>query len=580
MWRQKIYCFLFLLFSHQAYCQVDSILALQGNEARLKGFIDWASNNIFWEDTPHTGWDKKLVILNEAYEKFNKTGDQKLIREAWFYIELWKIGGAIRPFKPGEASEQMLQAAEKAHELNWYYTEAECRMIASTIYFDGAKYGPSFQQAYKAEDIFQKLGLHEYPEACSYIAEIASRYHYFGEYETAIHLFRQAISVPEPWVSMPKLSSILNTLALCYQNLEKYDSAIYFFQCGYDYAVKTNDTVWAKLIKGNSGRVYFLTGQYDEALSRYLPGFDTSAAAGARQGAAIAGSMIGLLYARKGDITEAEKFSDFTKRYYDELNSRSKAIAWERLSEISRLKNDYKTAYNYLDSSFYWHNLVTKERDASIIKRTRQMVDIENYATQVKLLESERSVQLLIRNSVIGMSIMISIIAILLINRMRTKRNMAIKAAALEKRMMTEELEHSKKELNSFTNLLKEKNEMIETFKNSIEKIKSSDAATDRNTIIGQLTQASILTEEDWKQFRILFDKAYPGFFIRLKEEMPELTAADTRMMTLIKLQLSQKEMAAMLGIGYDAIRKARQRLRDKINLEKDGSLEAIVKMI
>ena len=61
---------------------------------------------------------------------------------------------------------------------------------------------------------------------------------------------------------------------------------------------------------------------------------------------------------------------------------------------------------------------------------------------------------------------------------------------------------------------------------------------------------------------------------------MPDLSPADTRLIALTKLQLSQKEMAAMLGVGYDAIRKARQRLRQKISLPEEGSLDDVVEMI
>ena len=77
-----------------------------------------------------------------------------------------------------------------------------------------------------------------------------------------------------------------------------------------------------------------------------------------------------------------------------------------------------------------------------------------------------------------------------------------------------------------------------------------------------------------------MFDQVHPGFFIRLKEKLNDLTPAETRLLALTKLQLAPKEMAAMLGISYDAIKKSRQRLRKKINLPEEGSLDELVDMI
>ena len=48
-------------------------------------------------------------------------------------------------------------------------------------------------------------------------------------------------------------------------------------------------------------------------------------------------------------------------------------------------------------------------------------------------------------------------------------------------------------------------------------------------------------------------------------------------MLSLTRLKLSTKEMASMLGVSADTIKKTRQRLRKKIDLAEDQSLEDIV---
>jgi len=47
-------------------------------------------------------------------------------------------------------------------------------------------------------------------------------------------------------------------------------------------------------------------------------------------------------------------------------------------------------------------------------------------------------------------------------------------------------------------------------------------------------------------------------------------------MLILAKLNISSREMAQMLGISMDSLRKARYRLRKKLNIEDDADFNSI----
>ena len=53
------------------------------------------------------------------------------------------------------------------------------------------------------------------------------------------------------------------------------------------------------------------------------------------------------------------------------------------------------------------------------------------------------------------------------------------------------------------------------------------------------------------------------------------LSPAEMRLLILTKLNLSTREMVHLPGISIDAIRKSRYRLRKKLNLEEESSIEA-----
>lgn len=87
-----------------------------------------------------------------------------------------------------------------------------------------------------------------------------------------------------------------------------------------------------------------------------------------------------------------------------------------------------------------------------------------------------------------------------------------------------------------------------------------------------------ILTAADWSAFKIYFEKAYPGYLLRLRNAYPSLTEAEERLFLFIKLKLTNKEAAAILGISADSVKKTRTRLRKRLELDEGVDLDAYVK--
>lgn len=86
-----------------------------------------------------------------------------------------------------------------------------------------------------------------------------------------------------------------------------------------------------------------------------------------------------------------------------------------------------------------------------------------------------------------------------------------------------------------------------------------------------------ILTPEDWAIFKVHFEKTYPGYLLRLRSVHSTLSEAEERLFLFLKLQLTRKEIADILGISPDSVKKARTRLRKRLELEREDSLEDFV---
>lgn len=101
-----------------------------------------------------------------------------------------------------------------------------------------------------------------------------------------------------------------------------------------------------------------------------------------------------------------------------------------------------------------------------------------------------------------------------------------------------------------------------------IENMPPSYAPTSQEPMIDKyqfLTESHLMTEEAWYDFKLNFSQKYPYFICNISQEFPELTETNLRYITLEKLGFKHQEIANLLGITIDAIKKAKQRLKKKL---------------
>ena len=180
----------------------------------------------------------------------------------------------------------------------------------------------------------------------------------------------------------------------------------------------------------------------------------------------------------------------------------------------------------------------------------------------------------MIRNGLMAAIVAVSIIIFLIINRGRLKNKFALERAESEKLRMEQEIQSAKEQINDFTSHIIEKTNLIERLE---EQLKANILNSDQQMLIEELSNKTILTEEDWVKFKSLFNKVYPTFFQNLKKSAVDITVAELRMAALTRLELSSKQMAAMLGISVDSVHKTRQRLRQRLQLSSDMSLDEYI---
>lgn len=145
-------------------------------------------------------------------------------------------------------------------------------------------------------------------------------------------------------------------------------------------------------------------------------------------------------------------------------------------------------------------------------------------------------------------------------------------------------MEKGRKNLHRLTRQLLEKNTAILELEQKLDMVEDTvDPAADQDDLHlmqdidlehYNILDSTILTEEDWTDFKVYFEDTHPGLLKKLRSVHSDMTPAEQRLFLLLRLKLTTKEIATILGISAGGVKKTRNRLRKRLSLVAEHSLE------
>ena len=503
---------------------------------------------------------KKLAVDNDDDDLLMEAA---LMRAHYFYYRQYFPASLLLPM--------MDSLKEQGVKRNkpWLVTRAET-MMALYNFFHINQYEAGFEHFQKMYQLLQQFTSDEFPlkQTCLYL--IASAYYTFSDYRKAIFYLQEASRQTSPVPEWHYLSiNSRNTIGLCYQKLGQFDSSDHYFHLAYQKAVEQNSRAWQGIVSGNLGHSYFLKKQYDQAIP--LLQKDVDIATEYKDWGLASGSLMPLaaIDLERNDIIKAEQHLQQARSFiYISQQYKRLQDLYPLLSKLHATKGNPKLASLYLDSSIYIKDSLNREFNAMLALRAQQKVEREQEKAEVENIIHQKKIKIIQRNILIAVVVLLMFLTIYIYWQQQKKQR--LDKEKLKK--AEEELKLASRQLDDFRKYISEKNSFIETLQQNI--------GHDRQNALQQLQKSTILTDDEWEYFRQLFEKVHAGYLQRLKEKFPGLTPAETRFMALSKLNLSSKEMAGTLGVGTDAIRQYRSRLRKKLNLTEEDNLQELINAV
>ncbi len=374
----------------------------------------------------------------------------------------------------------------------------------------------------------------------------------------------------ENW--LPKATT--NLIGVAYNKLNKPDSAFYWFKQCLNYCTgnSNSDTLWKGIALGSMAEIYTTKKEYAKALDLYLQSktFHKRADNQLIDYNINTYSDLANVYLALGNNSAANECLQIAASFLPKKEFSNNALIFYKtlVFYYKQTKANSNLLLNATDSLQHYEALVDKEFNE------KQKISVEATIAYNKQLQQTQIAEVNYKNTQLtlfaSIGIIVLLVAIGILYRKRKNLRFKLKQQQLETEnyKAAQQLIAAEQQLTNFSKSIQEKNELLEQFTLQIEEMHllTGKKETDKAEILEKLKQAVVLTNEDWDNYKQLFDKVHPNFSNKLQTKHPTVTQAELRYLMFSKLNLNNKEMAATMGIGLEAIRSLKFRVKQKLN--------------
>lgn len=432
-----------------------------------------------------------------------------------------------------------------------------------------------------ASNLIKDLNLDKVPLSAAHLQYSANFYGYIGNSAKALEYYKKATNYAPK--DTRQTIDILNAIGVYYYRDSVYDSAERYYKEGLKVAERTKDTVWIGILQGNISSILLAKGDTSQAIVLAEMNVKTSLKYDEFKDAMR--TLLGL-----AEIAVAQKRWSQAREYLDQaevyFESKPfflmyKTAAYELKAKIAQAEGNQKAAIHYLNQFITYNDSTQQQKDMERLQQATWNWETERFNLAITENENKRK-QLRFRDLSISLVLILTLLSItLLIHRSRQRIKIkSIKlekdqlALLLEKELLDKELVKSKTEMKDFLLRIKENEKIIQELEKKLSRAQVNqlkDNIIDIQNSLNQMLESHIMTDERWYKFKSLFETTHPGFFDELILRYPNMSENNLRLFTFSKLNLSNQSIAHLLGISLDGVKKAKQRLRKKIDLPVDN---------
>lgn len=468
------------------------------------------------------------------------------------------------------------QYAKKA--LDIYSKNNELRKVAlvkeelGNIYVEINDFSTALKYYLEAFDYYEKTN--EFNDIVRSSREIASLYFNMDQFDKAFDYLFKAKRIHEKQQS--KEEDVTNNqfmLGIAYGSTGKLDSALYYFNLCKAYYQKTENTIQLAGLYNNIGAIYSKQDSNQLALEQYNNALTLFREVKNDRGIGVSLGNIAFIQQKENNLEDAITNYNVAISIFDSLGAiHYLSTNYSNLSALYQEKGDFKNALLYNQKFMDLEDSIKNGEVLQSIADLEKKYAIKKKDQELQLIESQNAAE---RNRQYLIIALISLIVIVLIFatiflRSRLKQTKLEQELSVKKQEQLEsEIRFKNTELEHFALKVVEKNEFLSNLKKELSKIEVENKTAEIKSIQANINQ-NINIDQDRKELENQIDAVHQQFLHKLKSNYPDLSKADTRLCSLLMLELKSKEIASILNIEPESVKKGRNRLRKKLSISPD----------
>ncbi|MBQ4820682.1 tetratricopeptide repeat protein [Aquimarina sp. MMG016] len=449
------------------------------------------------------------------------------------------------------------------------------------------RYTLSLDNYLKAKEIFESIP--DSSHLSTNYHNIAQVYRFEKEYEKAIEYFRKSIVLKKKLGRIRSLGTTYNILGVVYTKRRQRDSAFYYYDKAEEIFLKLGYKEGHYQVVGNKAFEYVIAKQYKKALPFQLENLAFADSIKKYESVVTIHYSLADIYRNLKQYDNALYHIETSLQLSKEkkmgnriaLNYKKRSHIYHDQKDFEKALRDYRRFFKVYDTVFNLQK--AKEiRELELRNQFRQekLTDSLAFAKQKALIakELEKEKATTIRNFIIIGILLILGVSLYMYNRKR------LQLEKIQREHLEEELEETEKKVETreeeISTLITESIQQIQTKKRLVEDLKKiSDKENSDITLKSVIAELKADDLEDSKllMIRSNLEALNFEFYKQVKSIHPNLTPTDLEICSYVKLDLSGKEIAKLRNTSIDAVKKARHRLKKKLELSENEDLDTYI---
>lgn len=411
-------------------------------------------------------------------------------------------------------------------------------------------------------------------------------YKSLGEYEKALEYYKESLSIKEDLGLEKSISYSLHNIGTLYKSMLNYGEALKYLNRSLELKKQIEGYTGISKTINNLGNVYLEMGEYDKAENHFLNHLRVSQNRNDETESSEALNNLSILYLKKKNFQNAIKYGLQSLEIAERINypkiMRSSSLS---LSQSYNALNDtykglfYENKYWVINDSIFGYET---RKEIAQLDHNYEIIKLEQKAVlekeNLKLFEVQKENDRL-KIILLGFLLLVcSLLLALVFYKLSQNKNkfvgalnnwsLRLKNTVTKNEILEEKLALQKMKLDIQSKEIFNKTNKITDLESEL----SNDIKNEKNTLLNlnSFLNRNLQSEEDWNEFKHYFSAVHKDFFKILKSQYPNLTSYDLNLCAFIKLNLQNSEIALILGISPLSVKKARQRLFQKMKIENN----------